>query len=85
MSATREVSKRYIADGVRPASQWVLDVVMNEDQARNRKDNGPNNPAVLRHMALNIIKDDTSKGSNRGKFKHAGWNDNFPAKVLAQV
>ncbi len=47
--------------------------------------NGPNNFAVLRHMALNIIKADSSKGSNRGKFKRAGWNDNFLAKLLAQV
>ncbi len=71
--------------GIENRLHWVLDVVMNEDQARNRKDNGPNNLAVLRHMALNIIKADTSKGSNRGKFKRAGWNDDFLAKLLAQV
>lgn len=71
--------------GIENRLHWVLDVVMNEDQARNRKDNGPNNLAVLRHMALNIIKADSSKGSIRGKFKRAGWNDNFLAKLLAQV
>ncbi|MFQ5567494.1 MAG: ISAs1 family transposase, partial [Paracoccaceae bacterium] len=53
--------------GIENRLHWVLDMVMNEDQARNRKDNGPNNLAILRHMALNIIKADTSKGSNRGK------------------
>ena len=63
----------------------MLDMAMNEDQTRNRKDNGPNNLAILRHMALNIIKADSSKGSNRGKFKRAGWNDSFLAKLLAQV
>ena len=71
--------------GIENRLHWVLDVVMNEDQARKRKDNGPNNLAVLRHMALNIIKADTSKGSNRGKFKRAGWNNDFLAKLLAQV
>ena len=64
---------------------WVLDVVMNEDYARNRKDNGPNNLAVLRHIALNIIRKDTSKGSARVKFKRAAWNNDFLAKLLAQI
>ena len=32
---------------------WRLDVVMNEDRQRNRSDHGPNNLAVLRHMAMN--------------------------------
>jgi predicted transposase YbfD/YdcC len=44
-----------------------LDVVMNEDQQRKRSDNGPNNLAVLRHVALNVMQKDTSKGSLRGK------------------
>ena len=35
---------------------WVLDVVMNEDQARSRKDHGPENLAVLRRLALNLAK-----------------------------
>jgi predicted transposase YbfD/YdcC len=34
---------------------WRLDVVMNEDQQRNRSDNGPHNLAILWHMALNVI------------------------------
>ena len=58
---------------------------MTDDQARNRKDNRPNNLAIPHHMALNIIKSDTSKGSNRGWFKPAGRNDNFLAKLPAQV
>ncbi len=32
---------------------WVLDVTMNEDQARNRMENGPENLAILRRIALN--------------------------------
>ena len=37
---------------------------MNEDQARNRPDNGPNNLAVLRHTALNILNTEKSRISN---------------------
>ncbi len=64
---------------------WVLDVVMNEDQARNRLDNGPNNLAVLRHMALNLMRKENSKGCLRGKFKRAAWRDDFLAKLIAQI
>jgi len=64
---------------------WTLDVVMNEDQARNRLDHGPNNLAVLRHMALNILNTEKSKISNRRKIKRAGWNNAFLTNLLAQI
>jgi predicted transposase YbfD/YdcC len=64
---------------------WVLDVVMNEDQARNRKDHGPENLAVLRRLALNLAKLEAGKGSLRGKLKRAGWDDAFLARLLAQI
>jgi hypothetical protein len=35
-------------------------------------------------MALNLIQKEPSRGSNRVKFKRAGWNDDFLAKLLAQ-
>lgn len=44
---------------------------MNKDQDRTRMDNGPHNLAVLRHMALNVMQEDTAKGSLRGKLKRA--------------
>ena len=61
--------------GVENRLHWRLDVVMNEDQDRTRLGNGPHNLAVLRHMAINAMQRDTSKGSLRGKFKRAGWDD----------
>lgn len=64
---------------------WMLDVTMNEDQARNRLDNGPNNLAVLRHMAINILNAKKSKISTRRKIKRAGWNNAFLADLLAQI
>jgi hypothetical protein len=56
---------------------------MNEDQTRNRKDNGPENIAMLRRLALNLAKLEGSKGSMKGKLKQAGWNDAFLIKLLA--
>jgi predicted transposase YbfD/YdcC len=50
---------------------WVLNVVMNEDQVRSRRDNSPYNLAILRHMALNLMHKDRSKVSLRGKFNLA--------------
>jgi len=70
--------------GIENRLHWRLDVVMNEDQARNRRDNGPYNLAILRHMALNVMQKDGSKGSLRGKFKRAGWDDRYLTRLLAQ-
>ena len=64
---------------------WVLDVVMDEDQARNRKDHGPHNLALLRKLALNLAKLEPSKGSMRGKLKRAGWDNAFLAKISRSV
>lgn len=64
---------------------WCLDVIMNEDNARNRLDNGPYNLAILRHMALNLIRKEPSSGSLRVKIKRAGWKNAFLAKVIAQI
>ena len=56
---------------------WVLDVTMNEDGQRNRRDNGPSNLALLRRLALNIARVQPDKDSMRGKLKRAGWNTDF--------
>jgi predicted transposase YbfD/YdcC len=68
--------------GVENRLLWRLDVVMNEDQDRTRLANGPHNLAVLRHMVLNAMQKEGSKGSLRGKFKRAGWDDTFLSKLL---
>ena len=64
--------------------RWILDVVMNEDQTRNRLDKGLENLAILHHMALNLITSEKSKISKRRKFNRAGWNNAFLAKLFAQ-
>ncbi len=70
--------------GVENRLHWRLDVIMNEDQDRTRLGHGPENLAILRHMAMNAMQKEGSKGSLRGKFKKAGWNEAFLAKLLAQ-
>lgn len=71
--------------GIENSLHWVLDVVMNEDQARARKDHAPENLALLRRMALNVIKRNKDKGSNRLKFKRAGWDNRFLKKLIAEI
>jgi len=61
---------------------WQLDVSLREDGARNRKDNGAANLAVLRRRALDVVKRDTSKGSLSIKIKRAGWDDPFLYSLL---
>lgn len=70
--------------GIENGLHWVLDVTMNEDWTRNRKDNGPRNIALLRRWALNAHRLEGSKGSVKGKLKRAGWDDEFLRRVLLQ-
>jgi predicted transposase YbfD/YdcC len=70
--------------GVENSLHWCLDVIMQEDWARNRMDNGPQNLAVLRHMALNVMRKDPKKASLRGKFKIAAWNSDYLVNLLSQ-
>ena len=85
---TRTASERFLDVvrahwGVENRLYWRLDVVMNEDQQRTRLENGPNNLAVLRHMALNVIQTENSKGSLRGKLKRAAWDESYLRTLLA--
>ena len=64
------------------ALHWSLDVLMQEDYCRVRKDNAPLNLAILRRLALNLVRRNPAKGSMRGKFTRAGWNDTFLFSLL---
>jgi predicted transposase YbfD/YdcC len=63
---------------------WVLDVTFREDASRVRERNAARNLALLRRIALNLARADTSlKASLKGKRKYAGWDDAFMATLMA--
>jgi predicted transposase YbfD/YdcC len=63
---------------------WVLDIAFREDASRVRKDHAPENFATLRHMALNLLKQEkTVKAGVLAKRHLAGWNDDYLFKVLS--
>ena len=63
---------------------WVLDVAFREDDCRVRKGNGAQNFAVLRHIALNLLRrEDTAKCSIRAKRLKAGWDHDYLLRVLS--
>jgi predicted transposase YbfD/YdcC len=61
---------------------WVLDVVFHDDLCRLRTGNGPQNFAIVRHIALNLLKQAKGKISLRGTRKKAGWSTDFLETVL---
>ena len=68
--------------GIENSLHWVLDVTMHEDRARQRKDHGPANLALLRKLSLNVARLEASKGSMKAKRKRAGWNHDYRIKLL---
>ena len=90
------MSKRYARDtvlrivrahwSIENQLHWTLDVVLDEDLARNRKDNAPANLAVLRRLSLNIARaHPDTKISLRGKLKRAGWDDSYLFELFAHM
>lgn len=67
------------------ALHWVLDMTFDEDRARNRKDNGPENLAILRKLTLNLLRKTRPKLPVSRKRKRAGWSDDFAKTILGQM
>jgi predicted transposase YbfD/YdcC len=64
---------------------WPLDVVFHEDDARTRKDYGPQNLAVIRRMAADILRAHPDKRSLARKMKLAAWSKEFFYELFAHV
>lgn len=64
---------------------WILDVCFREDQCRARAGHAAQNLAILRQIALNILKRDASKDGIKGRQKSAGWNDSYLQRLLGNL
>ena len=63
---------------------WVLDVTFDEDRNRVRRDSAPENLAVVRHLALNLLKKEkTLKTSIKKKRLKCAMSNDYLTKVLA--
>ena len=70
--------------GIENSLHWILDVNFREDHARNRKDYSAENMAIVRHMAVNLIKKErSSKTSVRGKRLKASWSNDYLINLLS--
>ena len=69
--------------GIENSLHWSLDVTFREHHSRVRKDHGPKNLAVLRQIALNMLKQETTlKRGIQGKLLKAGWVEDYLLEVL---
>ena len=70
--------------GIENGLHWTIDLAFDEDRCRVRKDHGPENFAILRHIALNLLKQEqTCKRSIKGKRLMAGWREDYLINVLS--
>jgi len=62
---------------------WVLDIAFREDHCRARQGHSAQNLAILRHIALNLLRQDkATKLGVKGRRLRAGWNDNYLLDIL---
>ncbi len=72
--------------GVENGLHWVLDIAFREDDARLRRGHGDQNFAVLRQLALNLLRQDKSlKLGVKGKRLKAGWDETYLLHLLASA
>jgi len=78
----REFAKSTRGHWLIESMHWVLDVVFSEDASRIRNGDGAENFGFLRKFVLSLLKQDTSRGSLKGKRKRAAWSTDFLEKLL---
>lgn len=72
--------------GIENSVHWTLDVTFSEDKSRIRKENAPENFALLRRLALNILKQDMGdKRSIKRKRYLAGLDNDYLLKILTSA
>lgn len=72
--------------GIENSLHWVLDMTFREDESRIRAESSPENLAIIRHIALNIVKLDTSlKASVKRKLLRSSLDDEYRYTVMKQA
>jgi predicted transposase YbfD/YdcC len=72
--------------GIENSLHWTLDVTFSEDKSRIRKQHSPKNFALLRRLAINLLKQEkTSKQSLKMKRYRAAMDNNYLVQVLNSV
>jgi predicted transposase YbfD/YdcC len=68
--------------GIENRLHWVLDVVFHDDLARLRTGYGPENMAVVKHIAMNLVRRAKPRTSLKNRRKLAGWNLDYLHDLL---
>ncbi len=68
--------------GVENDLHWSLDVAMREDDCRVRETQARENLAVLRHIAMSRLKNDSAKLGIKNKRLKAGWDEQYLENLL---
>jgi len=72
--------------GIENSLHWVLDMAFDEDYCRKRKNHSAENFAIVRHVALNLLKQEKNpKLSIRRRRLMAGWDSDYLEKIIFQV
>ena len=87
--SSREADDEALEDAARRhwsienSLHWVLDVTSDEDQSRVRDETAASNWAVLRKMALDLLKSDSEADTSiKGRRKQAGWDNDYMRRLL---
>jgi predicted transposase YbfD/YdcC len=89
--SSRALSAATFADAVRSHwaiennLHWTLDVIFNEDQSRLRAGHGAKNMAVVRHFALNLVRQATDKRSIKQRRKRAAYDPQYLLQILGPL
>ena len=71
--------------GIENRLHWVLDVVFKDDLARLRTGHGPANMTVVKHMAINLLRQAKPTCSLKNRRKRAGWNTRYLETLIRQT
>jgi predicted transposase YbfD/YdcC len=71
--------------GIENRLHWVLDVVFHDDLARLRTGSGPQNMAIVKHMAMNLVRNPKDKHSLKVRRKKANLNPDYLENLIRQI